>query len=123
MLYMERQPLSPSLPDVGDAGDFVYIFSNILAAAAAEIARSSQLSSPMPRHAVDVMAGGGGADRPQSRIYKEYHSVQYVPSSALGLSQPLSRQRVCPSPQNQVRGWGRPNSDDRRKSLALCLLC
>ena len=25
----------------------------------------------------------------------------YVPSSELGLSQPLSRQRVCPSPQNR----------------------
>jgi hypothetical protein len=22
-----------------------------------------------------------------------------------------------------VRGWGSPNSDDLRKSLALCLLC
>jgi hypothetical protein len=63
-------------------------------------------------------------------IFKEYHS--YVPSSELGLSQPLSRQRVCPSPQNRgggrgtrlrVRGWGSPNSDDFRKSLALCLLC
>jgi hypothetical protein len=59
----------------------------------------------------------------------------YVPSSELGLSQPLSRQRVCPSPPNRgggvgdghtclrVRGWGSPNSDDWRKSLALCLLC
>jgi hypothetical protein len=55
----------------------------------------------------------------------------YVPSSELGLSQPLSRQRVCPSPPNRgvghtrlrVRGWGSPNSDDRRKSFALCLLC
>ncbi len=58
----------------------------------------------------------------------------YVPSSELGLSHPLSRQRVCPSPRNQgggpgghirlrVRGWGSPNSDDWRKSLALCLLC
>jgi hypothetical protein len=28
----------------------------------------------------------------------------YVPSSELGLSQPVSRQRVCPSPQN--RGGG-----------------
>ncbi len=54
----------------------------------------------------------------------------YVPSSKLGISQPLSRQRVCPSPQNgggghtrlQVRGWGSPNADDWR-SLALCLLC
>jgi hypothetical protein len=42
-------------------------------------------------------------------------TIVYVPSSELGLSQPLSRQRVCPSPQNQgegghirlrVRGWG-----------------
>jgi hypothetical protein len=31
----------------------------------------------------------------------------YVPSSGLGLSQPLSRQRVCLSPQNQGGGgWG-----------------
>ncbi len=55
----------------------------------------------------------------------------YVPSSELelGLSQPLSRQQVLPSPQNRggghnrlrVRGWGSPNSDDWRKSLALYL--
>jgi hypothetical protein len=55
-----------------------------------------------------------------------------VPSPELGLSHPLSRQRVCPSPppRNQggghtrlrVRGWGSPNSDDW-KNLALCLLC
>ena len=54
----------------------------------------------------------------------------YVPSSELGLSHPLSRQRVCPSPRNQggrgvhtrlrVRGWESPNSDDWKKSLALC---
>jgi hypothetical protein len=44
----------------------------------------------------------------------------YVTSSELGLSQPLSRQRVCPSPPEpggghpslRVRGWGSPNSDD-----------
>jgi hypothetical protein len=44
----------------------------------------------------------------------------YVPSSELGISQPLSRQRVCPSHQNRggghtrprVRGWGIPNSHD-----------
>jgi hypothetical protein len=57
----------------------------------------------------------------------------YVPSSELGLPQPLSRQRECPSPQNrggggghtrlQVWGWGSPNADDWRKSLTLCLLC
>ncbi len=58
-------------------------------------------------------------------------TTMYVPSSESGLSQPLSRQRVCPSPQNRgeghtrlwVRGWGSPNSDDWRISLALCLLC
>ncbi len=55
----------------------------------------------------------------------------YVLSSELGLSQPLSRQRVCPSPRTgggghtrlRVRGWGSSNSDDWRKSLVLCLLC
>ncbi len=58
----------------------------------------------------------------------------YGPSLELGLS--LSRQRVCvcPSPRNQRgggegghsaagEGWGSPNYDDWRKSLALCLLC
>ncbi len=53
------------------------------------------------------------------RTYKEYHSV--CPSSELGLSQPLSRQRVVPSPQKQggggtlACGWGvggSPNSDE-----------
>jgi hypothetical protein len=46
----------------------------------------------------------------------------YVPSSELGLSQPLSHQRVCHT-RLRVRGWGSPNSDDWRKSLSLCLLC
>ncbi len=67
---------------------------------------------------------------PQS-IYKEYHSVS-LPLLELGLSHSLSRQRVCPSHRNhrvaghtrvRVRGWGSPNSNDWRKSLALCLLC
>ncbi len=53
------------------------------------------------------------------RTYKEYHSV--CPSSKLGLSQPLSRQWVFPSPQKQggggtlACGWGvggSPNSDE-----------
>jgi hypothetical protein len=52
----------------------------------------------------------------------------FIPSSELGLSQPLSRQRMCPSPQNRGEGghtclrvgdWGSPNSDDWRKGLAL----
>jgi hypothetical protein len=56
----------------------------------------------------------------------------YVPSLELGLSHPFSRQRVCPYPRNnrvgghtrvRVRGWGSLNSNDWRKSLALCLLC
>jgi hypothetical protein len=56
----------------------------------------------------------------------------YVPSSELGLPQPLSRKRVCPPPRTKrvgghtrlrLRGWGSSNSDDWRKSLALCLLC
>ncbi len=53
------------------------------------------------------------------RTYKEYHSV--CPSSELGLSQPLSRQRVFTSPQRQGGGstlacgrgvGGSPNSDE-----------
>jgi hypothetical protein len=59
----------------------------------------------------------------------------YVPSSELELSHPLSRLRVCPSLRNQrgggrgghtrvrVRIRGSPNYNDRRKNLALCLLC
>jgi hypothetical protein len=67
---------------------------------------------------------------PKKYIYIESTTV-YVPSLELGLTHPFSHQRVCPSPQNQrvghtrlrVRGWGSPNSDDWRKSFALCLLC
>jgi hypothetical protein len=70
------------------------------------------------------------------RTYKEYHRV--CPSSELGLSQPLSRQRVFPSPQKQggggtlACGWGvggSPNSDEGHTlwySLyvrTLCMLC
>jgi hypothetical protein len=33
-------------------------------------------------------------------VYTKSTTV-YVPSSELGLSQPLSRQQVCPSPQNR----------------------
>jgi len=58
------------------------------------------------------------------------NTTVYVPSSELGLSQPLSRQRVCPSSQNRVgahspAGEGLGESQFRRleKSLALCLLC
>jgi hypothetical protein len=61
------------------------------------------------------------------RTYKEYHSV--CPSSELGLSQPLSRQRVCPSPPEtggrghtslRVGGWG--ESQFRRGAYTVVLL-
>ncbi len=64
------------------------------------------------------------------KVYITQSTTVYVPSSDLGLSHPLSRQRVCPSPRYQmggghtrlwVRGWGSLKSDDWRKSLALCL--
>jgi hypothetical protein len=62
-------------------------------------------------------------------IYLQSTTV-YVPSSEWGLSHPLSPQRVCRRNQRggghtrlRVRGWGPPDSDDWRKSLALCLLC
>ncbi len=65
------------------------------------------------------------------RIYKEYHSV--CPLVGIGtLPTPLSLASVPLPPQNRGggvahspagRGWGSPNSDDWRKSLALCLLC
>jgi hypothetical protein len=42
------------------------------------------------------------------RIYKEYHSVCPLVGGHTGL---------------RVRGWGSPDSDDWRNSLALCLLC
>ncbi len=66
------------------------------------------------------------------RIYSIKSTTVYVPSSELGLSPPpLSRQRVCPSPQNRGGGAHSPageglgESQIRRleESLALCLLC
>jgi hypothetical protein len=73
---------------------------------------------------------------PTKYVYIKSTTV-YVPLSELGLSQqlptPLSPASV-PLPQNRdggvgwhtrlrARGWGSSNSDDLRKSLALCLLC
>ncbi len=64
--------------------------------------------------------------------YLEYHTV---PSSELGppIPSPASECLLPPPPQSKegehprlrVRGWGIPNSDDWRKSLAIqfCLLC
>ncbi len=48
----------------------------------------------------------------------------YVPSSELGLSQPLSLKRLCPLLNQRVGGthspadWGSPNSNDRKKMLS-----
>jgi hypothetical protein len=65
-------------------------------------------------------------------LYIQHHTALYIPSSELGLPQPLSRKRVFPPHPDQrvgghtrrrLRGWGSPNSDDWRKSLALCLFC
>ncbi len=61
-------------------------------------------------------------------MYKEYHSV--CPLVGIGtLPTPLSPASVPLPPRKgghtrlRVRGWESPNSDDWRKSLALCLLC
>jgi hypothetical protein len=70
------------------------------------------------------------------RIFKEYRSV--CPLVGIGtLPSPLSPCSECAPPPRtgrgggrgeghtplRVRGWLTPNSDDWRKSLALCLLC
>ncbi len=96
---------------------------------AAGPAAESAASAPAGSTAVAAISAVGIAVawNHKERIIKEQDS--YVPSSELELSQPLFRQRVCPSPQNRgggdtrlmARGWGSPNSDDWRKSLALCL--
>jgi hypothetical protein len=64
-------------------------------------------------------------------VYLQSTTV-YVPSSEMGLSHPPPLTSECAPPPGtkggghtrlRVRGWGSPNSDDWRKSLALCLLC
>ncbi len=73
------------------------------------------------------------------RIYKEYHRV--CPLVGIGTPRPPTpfpqasvpmKEECAPPLRNQrgeghtrlrVKGWGSPNSDDWRKSLALCLLC
>jgi hypothetical protein len=68
---------------------------------------------------------GGGEERitHKVQIYLEYHSV--CPLVGLGTpSVPLpADSRGGWHTRLQVRGWGSPNSNDWRKSLALCLLC
>ena len=58
------------------------------------------------------------------RIHKEYHTTVYVPSLYLEPPPPRNQREgggQAHSPAGE--GWGSPNSDDWRKSLALCLLC
>jgi hypothetical protein len=64
-------------------------------------------------------------------IYKEYHSICTLVGIGT-LPTPLSpvASKCAPPPEPgggvhtrlRVRGWGSPNSDDWRKSLALCVL-
>jgi hypothetical protein len=64
-------------------------------------------------------------------LFLEYQSI--CPFVRIGSPRPLSRQRVCPPPQNQRVGGGQhslagegaggADSDDWRESLALCILC
>ncbi len=75
--------------------------------------------------------------RPQMVVLTKYIYIKsttvYVPSSELGLSHPLSRQRVCPSPRTKGGGgWAHSPADKGlgesqfrrlKKNLALCLLC
>ncbi len=63
------------------------------------------------------------------RVYIKSSTV-HVPSSELGLSQPLSRQRVAPPPRRGgghtrqgERGWGSLNSDDWRMLSTLPIPC
>jgi hypothetical protein len=65
-------------------------------------------------------------------LYKEYHMQRMSPRwNWDSLPPPLSPASVPlpPEPKGpgqtrlRVRGWGSPNSNDWRKSLALCLLC
>ncbi len=61
-------------------------------------------------------------------IYTQSTTVS-VPSSELGPPHPSPPGSVSPpQPKGGThspawRGWGSPNSDDWRKSLALCLIC
>jgi hypothetical protein len=54
-------------------------------------------------------------------IYKEYHSV--CPLVDIGTHPPPLSPGGGGHTRMRVRGWGNPNFDDWRKSLALCLLC
>ncbi len=85
----------------------------------------------MERIILACVGGSNSWTRTVHTIYLEYHSV----CSFVGTRTPhiINCKRVCPSPRNQRSGGrvhspagegrGKPNSNDWRKSLALCLLC
>ncbi len=86
-------------------------------------------SQKYTKNCTALVEKGGCYPLPTKYIHIKSTTV-YVLSLELGLSHPLSRQRVCPSPRNQrvgghrsvrVRVWGSPNPNDWRKSLELCL--
>ncbi len=78
-----------------------------------------------------ISADYHGGWPPQSTyLYIEHHSECTL--VGIGTSRTLSRNAsvhpLPPGPKGghtrlRLRGWGSPNSDDWRKSLALCLLC
>ncbi len=52
------------------------------------------------------MKKGAGSIGSSTKYIHIKSTTVYVPSLELGLSHPLSRQRVCPSPRNQRVGGG-----------------
>jgi hypothetical protein len=135
------QFIQVSLPDIvyRDVSYMSYIWTCLMRVSSLQLRRMTPSSLPtwFRYSTASTMLRGNPPHIIRARGYiTKYIHIQsttvYVPSSELRLSHPFSRQRVCPSPWNQrgrghtrlrVRGWGSPNSDDCRKSLAPCLLC
>ncbi len=117
---------------VGNIG-LIFSFGSMMAGVTRERARRIQNKHLRPVHQsvrvlLSTVQGGSKRGTVKKYIYIKSATL-YV---ELELSQPLSRQRVCPPPQTKgweghtrlrVRGWGSPNSDYLRKRLALCLIC
>jgi hypothetical protein len=68
----------------------------------------SLVRHPVCRRSSLLTEGRGRIQITKVHVYKS--TTEYVPSSELGLSHPLSRQRVCPSPRNQRGGGGGAHS-------------
>ncbi len=91
------------------------------------------IDSVVYRHRLRIVSRGYSYGIAQGTKYVYIKStIVYVPSSELGLSQPLSRQRVCPSPQNRWRGANSPAGEGlgesqfrrlEKKLSTLHLLC